>query len=77
MDTVNTTVILERLDGDTAIFCGGDVSSVEQQTMLGPITISGRFPIVSLSKDAWMDMGCPTTMNLTLSEYVVSDSPGL
>lgn len=78
MTAMSVPIILDKLDDDTAAFVGADNVTVERQNLFGgTIEVSGRFPVVWLSRDSWVDMGCPTSLMLSLSDVTVSDSPSL
>jgi hypothetical protein len=77
MEDIRTAVILEKLDDEIAMFVGGDVATVERTSILGnSVSVPTRYPVIMVPKDSWMDMGCPVQLNVTLAEYVVSDTPG-
>jgi hypothetical protein len=70
MDEVRTPLVLEMLNEETATFIGGDVSTIQREFLGRTLEFEGRYPIVHFARSTWESMGCPTSLMLTLAEYV-------
>ena len=78
MESLTVPVILDKLDDDTAAFVGAEQITVERNSPFGgTIELHGRFPVVWLHRDTWIDMGCPTSLVVTLGEVIVDDRPSI